>query len=316
MSIIMFVLGAGAAMAGLVLIAAGIPVKEFSFGNTLILAGTVSLIGGLIVFGLGAVIAQLHRIADMLGARPATRSARPLEPFETPAGRLGQGPGQIPFPPKAKAGDSAAPFAAPAQHDSAENAEPDFAPALRNPDDSSFAPEPDHAPLMPRPPSIGSNGSAGSGERIPPAGGGWRPATPPLRAPQPSYFEAMWPAKTPAETPAKTPALDGSDAPPTRAEPAMREPPRDTPMRDTMMRDEPDELPRAEPAKLAPAMPAPVMATKSASEMRAVPVLKSGVIDGMGYTLYVDGSIEAELPQGMLRFASIAELREHLEKSA
>ena len=33
----------------------------------------------------------------------------------------------------------------------------------------------------------------------------------------------------------------------------------------------------------------------------------------MGYTLYVDGSIEAEL-QGTLRFASINELRSHLAK--
>ena len=45
-----------------------------------------------------------------------------------------------------------------------------------------------------------------------------------------------------------------------------------------------------------------------------VAILKSGVVDGMGYTLYVDGSIEAELPQGTLRFASIDELRAHLEK--
>ena len=36
----------------------------------------------------------------------------------------------------------------------------------------------------------------------------------------------------------------------------------------------------------------------------------------MGYTLYVDGSIEAELPNGTLRFASINELRDHLGKSA
>ena len=49
--------------------------------------------------------------------------------------------------------------------------------------------------------------------------------------------------------------------------------------------------------------------------MRAVAILKSGVVDGMGYTLYVDGSIEAELPQGTLRFASINELRSHLEKT-
>jgi hypothetical protein len=48
---------------------------------------------------------------------------------------------------------------------------------------------------------------------------------------------------------------------------------------------------------------------------RNVAVLKSGVVDGMGYTLYVDGSIEAELPQGTLRFASIDELRSHLEKT-
>ena len=49
---------------------------------------------------------------------------------------------------------------------------------------------------------------------------------------------------------------------------------------------------------------------------RTVAILKSGVVDGMGYTLYVDGSIEAELPQGTLRFASINELRSHLEKNS
>src|SRR5712691_2114204 len=49
---------------------------------------------------------------------------------------------------------------------------------------------------------------------------------------------------------------------------------------------------------------------------RTAAVLKSGVVDGMGYTLYVDGSIEAELPQGTLRFASINELRSHLAKNS
>jgi hypothetical protein len=49
---------------------------------------------------------------------------------------------------------------------------------------------------------------------------------------------------------------------------------------------------------------------------RAVAILKSGVVDGMGYTLYVDGSIEAELPQGTLRFSSINDLRGYLEKNA
>jgi hypothetical protein len=45
-------------------------------------------------------------------------------------------------------------------------------------------------------------------------------------------------------------------------------------------------------------------------------VLKSGVVNGMPYTLYSDGSIEAQLPEGTLRFGSITELRNHIEQSA
>jgi len=47
-----------------------------------------------------------------------------------------------------------------------------------------------------------------------------------------------------------------------------------------------------------------------------VSVLKSGVVNGMPYTLYSDGSIEAQLPEGTLRFGSITELRNHMEQSA
>ncbi len=50
--------------------------------------------------------------------------------------------------------------------------------------------------------------------------------------------------------------------------------------------------------------------------MEPVSVLKSGVVEGMAYTLYSDGSIEAQLPQGTLRFGSITELRTHIEQSA
>lgn len=46
----------------------------------------------------------------------------------------------------------------------------------------------------------------------------------------------------------------------------------------------------------------------------AVTVLKSGIVDGMAYSLYSDGSIEAQLPEGMMRFASIDELRSHLDR--
>jgi len=50
------------------------------------------------------------------------------------------------------------------------------------------------------------------------------------------------------------------------------------------------------------------------TETQQVTVLKSGVVDGMAYSLYSDGSIEAQLPEGMIRFASIDELRHHLDQ--
>ena len=48
----------------------------------------------------------------------------------------------------------------------------------------------------------------------------------------------------------------------------------------------------------------------------AVTILKSGIVDGMAYSLYSDGSIEAQMPEGLMRFASIDELRAHLDKRA
>ena len=57
----------------------------------------------------------------------------------------------------------------------------------------------------------------------------------------------------------------------------------------------------------------PELPRKPSSE-RGPAILKSGVIDGMPYTLYADGSIEAQLPQGMVKFASVDALRAHLEK--
>jgi hypothetical protein len=47
-----------------------------------------------------------------------------------------------------------------------------------------------------------------------------------------------------------------------------------------------------------------------------ITILKSGIVDGMAYTLYSDGSIEAQLPQGLLRFGSITELRAHIEQDS
>jgi len=56
------------------------------------------------------------------------------------------------------------------------------------------------------------------------------------------------------------------------------------------------------------APPKPVAAPNSP----AATVYRSGVIDGMAYSLFMDGSIEAELPTGRVKFATIDELQKYL----
>jgi hypothetical protein len=41
-------------------------------------------------------------------------------------------------------------------------------------------------------------------------------------------------------------------------------------------------------------------------------IVKSGLIEGMPYTLYSDGSVEAEMPHGIMRFGSVGEWRAHM----
>jgi hypothetical protein len=53
-------------------------------------------------------------------------------------------------------------------------------------------------------------------------------------------------------------------------------------------------------------------AASATSEDGSSTIIKSGVVDGMAYSLYSDGSIEAQMPEGMMRFGSIEELRAHL----
>ena len=62
----MLIAGAIAVLAGLGAIALGIPVKEFSFGNTMILSGTIGVCTGLILLGLSA------ELLDVAMTLPAT----------------------------------------------------------------------------------------------------------------------------------------------------------------------------------------------------------------------------------------------------
>src|ERR1700732_3334043 len=68
MMVMMLVAGIGCLLAGLLAIGFGIPVKEFSFGNTLIIAGAVATCTGLVLLGLWVVVRELKIIALRLGA--------------------------------------------------------------------------------------------------------------------------------------------------------------------------------------------------------------------------------------------------------
>jgi hypothetical protein len=72
--------------------------------------------------------------------------------------------------------------------------------------------------------------------------------------------------------------------------------------------------PAPAPGDAGEALMTPERPATPAVDTPQVTVLKSGVVDGMAYSLYSDGSIEAQMPEGMMRFASIDELRSHLDQ--
>jgi hypothetical protein len=269
----------------------GIPINEFSFGNTLIGAGMTATAGGLIVIALGAVVAQLHRLTETLAESASARPGRAAAAFDAP----GAGPlatGRPPFPPRQRS-ESAVPapppFAPAPGHEPGEEPGLPSAPTLRNPETplAAMADEASLSPVQEGP----APGRSGADEQIAPAPEPtWQPQHPsPESRRRGTNFDAMWPSVRPRpEAPAPFPA-------PPAAEPAH-------------------EAGQAGSAAEPPAAPE-TAAQASDQAPRAVAILKSGVVDGMGYTLYVDGSIEAELPQGTLRFASINDLRSHLEKN-
>ncbi len=239
MSVLLYVAGALAAVGGAAAILFGIPVKEFSFGDTLIVSGTVALVGGLIVVGLAAAVSQLQRLSEMVGARPLSRSGRPVDALEAARGS------RAPFPPKPKPEPARAPVSelppfvpAPIEERAAAEEEP-AAPSIRNPDlplpDEEPAeeapvlkpaatapppfrfPEPPKAPPPPPKAEPPPRAAPSFESSLPP----WRkpasaPAEPPRTEPaQPSYFDAMW------KNEPRTPPSAATEAATRRAQPSL-----------------------------------------------------------------------------------------------
>jgi hypothetical protein len=287
-------------MVGVGMVGYGIPINEFSFGNTLIVAGTTAVVGGLIVIAISAAVSKLQRIAETLATRTPVRSSRPIEMFEPPSGsRAAPMPGQIPFPARPKSEAAVREAQPPADMAVDDHPAAAAAPTLRNPDrpvavaEEFEVKEYEYVSLSPQqpmpapaavdlgepapPPPVSGDAFPVAGMRPQPAfDAPWRSSPPPPleRQSETSYFDALWPAES---RPAKRPVIDEA---------------------------------KPEPKQYLAPVPAPE------AQSEPVAILKSGVVDGMAYTLYVDGSIEAELPQGTLRFASINELRDHLAKNS
>lgn len=306
MSILLYIVGAIAIMLGVGMAGWGIPINEFSFGNTLIVSGVTLTSGGLIVVGLAAVVGRLKRVAEALAARTAIAEHPPFDllPEAPVADAL---PPRAPFtppPPRAEAGSREPP--APSVPPPFEAKEPTVAvpPHLPNPEASSFAFKDEV--LLPAaaepsredgaPPRLNGGGLRQAPRFEPPV----EPTLPPPRETPPSIFESMWP-------PEPEPRRTGSTAAP---KPAPKFEPKPEPA------FEPKPEPEFEPfGDSTPPTPESKPEAATAPPKRDVAILKSGVVDGMAYTLYVDGSIEAQMPQGTLHFASIDELRSHLEKT-
>ena len=96
MIIALLIAGIGFLLAGLLGVAYGIPIKEFSFGNTVIIAGAVTACTGMIMIALFVVVRELKAIAEHLESSSALGSRTgfpaPLSAKGANASRSGAGP--------------------------------------------------------------------------------------------------------------------------------------------------------------------------------------------------------------------------------
>jgi hypothetical protein len=274
----MLVVGVGLVLAGLLAIGFGIPIKEFSTGNTLIIAGVMGVCSGAIMLALWTVVRELKKIARRIGGAAVEARESSVRPV-LPAGAMREA---------APSGGASLSFNQPLE------------PPAGNP-----------APLVPPPPW---QDEAVLRDHPMPEPGPSELAPPPPPKPKRNLLFSSTSRKERERAQTRAgeamPDLSSSDlrinAP---VEPAEPLPPSFEDSWPKPERARPPEM----PSPRRPLRPA-VSETPSHKEDPAVTVLKSGVVDGMAYSLYSDGSIEAELPEGTMRFGSIDELRTHLDQ--
>ncbi|MBA2397302.1 MAG: DUF308 domain-containing protein [Bradyrhizobium sp.] len=285
----MLIAGIGLVLAGLLATGYGITINEFSTGNTLILTGVTGVCTGALMLGLWVAVRELQNIARRLGGDVAQlRGEAAVRPVLPPGLSPAAGDAGFPFNQEAAqnaGGATPAPPSSPPWQDEAATRERPGGDALpeSEPAEAASATKPKRNLLFSSTSRKERERAQGrTSEPLPPdlLSSDLRPnpsAAPPPPVPEapPPSFDDAWP---------KT----------------ERSKPGDVPLQ-----------PRAQrmPSTFAEANGAPARG----GEQPAVTVLKSGVVDGMAYSLFSDGSIEAQMPEGMMRFASIDELRSHLD---
>jgi hypothetical protein len=281
-------LGAVITAAGLALVGSGVSLQDHAFDVSNATPGIIAIIGGCILLGLAFVVRALLRVERALMTKPVPRAARPNEiPAEGSTERAGEP--RIPFPTQPKTAETtvspatAEQVAVAASLDKSPSAyRIESAPVVDAGDVSLLpnAPRPDDDNGVAHT-SVGKlNGSAHATTAPRLASG------PPQRLqPKSSIFDTLWPKAPRSKT----------EAQPAPAPPAAVA-----------------EAPVAQAAEPAPSATPPAAPTQTSAGLS---ILKSGVVEGMAYTLYSDGSIEAQLPGGTLRFRSITELRSHIEQN-
>jgi hypothetical protein len=308
MYLVLLVFGGVLTFAGLALAASGLSIHDHVFDMSIVTPGIVSAVGGLALIGLGMALRVLQRIEHALATRQMSRVTRPSEAAEPAILTQRLDPAvRIPLPAKtgsrwqpAASAAAAAPVAADENRledlpDKVAENSPRKSPVVARAETATIVEEMDVALSQAVPSSVDAAVSQFDKLRAARRKNGATPgriaprldatARSPLLTDRPKgpAFETLWPkGSRPARAAQATPAQEA-------AAPAEPE------------------------AANEPAAEAPQTAAPNANE---VSVLKSGVVDGMAYTLYSDGSIEADLPQGALRFGSITELRNHIEQSA
>jgi hypothetical protein len=285
MTLALLIAGIVAVLAGLLAILFGFTVREFSLGSTLIISGTIGVCSGMLLAGLHLVVLELKGIARRLAgaAAPSEVRVRPV----LPGLALPGAPAPEPAPAmRAEPTAPPSPAAPPPWQGEAPTRE---RPRVEPPPEPE-PPAPPAAPEAPRRRNLlfastsrkeRERAEAKATEGPPPHA---EPAAPAGPDTPPASFDDAWP-KPDRMRPPEPPAA------------SRRPPPRS-----------PSTFVEATPP------PAPEPESEPAVEQAPVTVLKSGVVDGMAYSLYSDGSIEAQMPEGMMRFASIDELRAHLDQ--